>query len=525
MLTHGARGPHRRRAVPAARASRDIPLVGSQLTLALVEAKLAEHRIKPVHAGGRRRADRAARAVRLRVLRGQPLDPRRARGGDQAPRPASCCTPATSRWTSCRSTAGSPTWPASPGSAPRASTCCCPTRPTPRSPASSRPSGRSARCSTTVFAKADRPDHRRVLRLARAPRAAGARRRGQAPAQGRLRRPVDGAQHGRRPRPRLPARARRPDGRPATTPRTLPPERGRAHLHRFAGRADVGAVAHGQPRPPQIRIGPGDTVVLASLARSPATRPRSTGSSTGCPGWGATVVHKENRDGARLRARAGRRAALPAQHRQAEQLHAGARRVAAPAGPRRLASRPACPPTGSCSPRTASSSTWSTGSVGIVGAVPCGYVYVDGSPSATSTESAEGPAHPRRRGLHLGDRGRRLGDRQGRRRPGDPRRGSRHRGRGVLVDVLPKWSRRSSEPRARASPTPPAPAARPAHRRQVGQRHLPPPPDDHPGRRRGLGQGLARRSVRRSPDLGHRGREGAGRRKGKRIGGAGGRWG
>ena len=28
-------------------------------------------------------------------------------------------------------------------------------------------------------------------------------------AQGRLRRPVDGAQHGRRPRPRLPARARR----------------------------------------------------------------------------------------------------------------------------------------------------------------------------------------------------------------------------------------------------------------------------------------------------------------------------
>ena len=36
-----ARGPHRRRPVPAARRKPDIPLIGSKLTLALIEAKLA----------------------------------------------------------------------------------------------------------------------------------------------------------------------------------------------------------------------------------------------------------------------------------------------------------------------------------------------------------------------------------------------------------------------------------------------------------------------------------------------------
>ena len=50
-------------------------------------------------------------------------------------------------------------------------------------------------------------DHRGLLRLPRAPGAAGARRRRRARPQGGLRRPLDGAQHGRRPGPRLPAGA------------------------------------------------------------------------------------------------------------------------------------------------------------------------------------------------------------------------------------------------------------------------------------------------------------------------------
>ncbi len=48
----------------------DLPLVGSRFTLALAEAKLREHRLA------------------------------------SGPAPAWCCTPATSRWTSCRWTAG-----------------------------------------------------------------------------------------------------------------------------------------------------------------------------------------------------------------------------------------------------------------------------------------------------------------------------------------------------------------------------------------------------------------------------------
>ena len=60
-----------------------------------------------------------------------------------------------------------------------------------------------------VFAQEQPADHRRLLRLPRAPRPAGDGRRRLAGPQGRLRRPLDGAQHGRRARPRLPRRARR----------------------------------------------------------------------------------------------------------------------------------------------------------------------------------------------------------------------------------------------------------------------------------------------------------------------------
>ena len=67
----------------------DIPLVGSELTLALLDPKLREHRLKEtVHhvVQGGRPAD--ARPVRPRVRRGQPLHPRRPRRGHPDPAPA-----------------------------------------------------------------------------------------------------------------------------------------------------------------------------------------------------------------------------------------------------------------------------------------------------------------------------------------------------------------------------------------------------------------------------------------------------
>ena len=103
----------------------DIPLVGSRADPGAARGQAA------ASTGSRRpsttsvkEGDRIAfGALRPRVRRGQPLDPRRARGRDPHRRRHWCCTPATSRWTSCRSTAGSPTCARSPGSARRASTC------------------------------------------------------------------------------------------------------------------------------------------------------------------------------------------------------------------------------------------------------------------------------------------------------------------------------------------------------------------------------------------------------------------
>ena len=74
-----------------------------------------------------------------------------------------------------------------------------------------------------VFARRAAADHRGLLRQPRAPRAAGHGRRRHARPQGRAGRPVHGPQHGRGPRPGLPARAERPGrpaGRHATRPRS-----------------------------------------------------------------------------------------------------------------------------------------------------------------------------------------------------------------------------------------------------------------------------------------------------------------
>ena len=67
----------------------------------------------------------------------------------------------------------------------------------------------------SVFAGGRAADHRRVVRLARAPGPAGARRRTRARPQGRVRRPLDGAQHGHRCGSRLPDRPRGDHGRRA----------------------------------------------------------------------------------------------------------------------------------------------------------------------------------------------------------------------------------------------------------------------------------------------------------------------
>ena len=100
----------------------DIPLVGSRLTLALVQSKLAEHRLNPVTvevAGGA-----VVRSGRLTASSSRSTTRSRMRWPwPSAPRPAWCCTPATLRWTNCHWTDGLPIWLGLPGSVLRASTC------------------------------------------------------------------------------------------------------------------------------------------------------------------------------------------------------------------------------------------------------------------------------------------------------------------------------------------------------------------------------------------------------------------
>ena len=228
----------------------DIPLIGSQLTLALIEAKLAGAPHQAVHAARSRRASASARRrstasssrsttpsrtpsrVAIRTPAGMVAAHRRLQDGPAAARRAAH-RPAGVR-------------PAGRGGRRPAAGR---TPPTPRSPASSRPSATSARCSTQVFDRADRriivacfASH--VHRIQQVLDTAHAHR-----PQGRLRRPLDGPQHGHRPRPRLPEGPGRP-GRRRQDARRPARRGGRAGLHRLAGRADGRAVADGQPRPP-----------------------------------------------------------------------------------------------------------------------------------------------------------------------------------------------------------------------------------------------------------------------------------
>lgn len=87
------------------RERRDIPLVGSRLTLGLIESKLAEHRIQPVkvevieESGAR--SGRSSASSSRSTTRSPTPSPWRS-----GPPRVSSCTRATSRWTSFRWTDG-----------------------------------------------------------------------------------------------------------------------------------------------------------------------------------------------------------------------------------------------------------------------------------------------------------------------------------------------------------------------------------------------------------------------------------
>ena len=204
----------------------------------------------------------------------------------------------------------------------------------------------------------------------------------------------------------------------------------------------------------QIRIEADDTVVLAS-SLIPGNENAVYRVINGLSRWGARVVHKGvARVHVSGHASAGELLYL-LNATKPSQPHAGARRVAPPARPRRAgAGSPASRASGSCSPRTASSSTSSTARPSIVGAVPCGYVFVDGVEVGDVGEST------------LKDR-RILGDegfisitvavdsrhRQDRRRAGDRARGFSDDRARLRPGARAHRGRARPQPPARASPT------------------------------------------------------------------------
>ena len=128
---------------------------------------------------------------------------------------AGSSTRATTSSTTRRSTACAPTSASSPRSATAASTCCSATRRTPSGPASRSRSASSARHSARSSRGAQGRDPRLVVRLERAPDAAGGRRRRRRRPQGRVRRPLDAQELEHRAQPRLHGCARGRDRQPA----------------------------------------------------------------------------------------------------------------------------------------------------------------------------------------------------------------------------------------------------------------------------------------------------------------------
>ena len=333
----------------------------------------------PGHPRGARGRHREGGRLRVRVHRREPLDPGRARGRGAHPARAPCCTPATSRWTSCRWTAGSPTCARSRGSARRGSTCSWWTPPTPRCPGSSRRNGVSARCWTrcspprpaVIVASFASHVHRVQQVSTRPTRTTAASPRG----------PLHGAHMGIASVlgyltvPRRPGRRRRsttPDDewcscRPARRVSRWPPCRGSRTATTRSAWAPATLRDHGVAPDPRQR----ECRVPRDQRADPARRPRRA---------------LRERPGARLRPRRRRRAPVLLQHPPAAQRHARARRGPAPGRQRR--------PRGA-DPRARRQRVGGRGRVvvdlvdgraRIVGAVPCGYVYVDGTSVGESTE-------------------------------------------------------------------------------------------------------------------------------------------
>ena len=135
-------------------------------------------------------------------------------------------------------------------------------------------------------------------------------------------------------------------------------------------------MARGEHR--SVRIRAEDTIILAS-SLIPGNESAVFGVINGLTRLGATRGAPGHREGARVRPRVGRGAAVPVQRGAAEQRDAGARRVAAPAGQRRARrARPGCAEERVVLAEDGVVVDLVDGKAAITGRVEVGRVYVDG---------------------------------------------------------------------------------------------------------------------------------------------------
>ena len=377
------RGPRRRPRLPAARAVvPDLRLARSRSAWPATASRrpglLGPHRADP----GAPTASGADRPVRLRVHPGHPLGARTASPPPSTRRRASILHSGDFKLdlTPGRRPPHRPRPHRAIAERPRASACCCPTRPTPRSRATPRRSdGRRG---------AARPVPRRTRAGGSSPPASPAT------STASSRSPTRPSPYGRvvatlglsmKKNVRLAremglldipdAQLRRHRGASSD----LDPAQGLRDLHRLAGRADVGAGADGGEREP--------------LAQARRRRHRDPVSSHAIPGNETNVDQGHRRPGApgrrgrplrhRRRARHRPRQAGGAEDaalaRPARVVHPGPRRVPPHGRPRPAGrGRWACPTTTSWSARTATSWCSTDDGLRLGERVPAGYLYVDG---------------------------------------------------------------------------------------------------------------------------------------------------
>ena len=242
-----------------------VPVYASTLARGLLGNKIKEHKLHnnpllPLEPGD----EVADRAVHASSRSGSATRSRTRWGSPCGPRSGRSSTPATSSSTTRRSTASCPTSTSSPGWARKASSACCPTRRAPRTPATRRRSGPSARPSARSWSRSTAGSSWPPSRAT----SPASSRSSTPPASFDRKvdghRPLDGAELPDRQRPRLPQVRRRRRSSPRTRSRRCRTDKLVICTTGAQGEPMAGLARMANRDHRFVEIQPGDTVIVSA---------------------------------------------------------------------------------------------------------------------------------------------------------------------------------------------------------------------------------------------------------------------